>query len=98
MDNSRIARENAEVAQTGSSAPHRSEKGTAGIIIAAENAARQEKTDRLKAARLARLENEGPVATKPAAKSVRKKAASKPAKAKTAKKAAPAARKKAVAG
>ncbi|MEN3793385.1 hypothetical protein [Fulvimarina sp. MAC3] len=94
MDNSRIARENAEVAQTGTSAPHRSEKGTAGIIIAAENTARQEKTERLKAARLARVESEVAEAPKAASKAKRRATASKTAKAKTVKKSASPVRKK----
>lgn len=85
MENSRQAREKAEATGPGPQSQHRSEKGTAGIIIAAETEARNAKTDRLRAARLARKEADAVPATaepspaKTSAKTTRA-AAAKPAK------------------
>ncbi|MDY8110029.1 hypothetical protein U0C82_12850 [Fulvimarina sp. 2208YS6-2-32] len=97
MDNSRRARENAEALLPGPTQPHRSEKGTAGGIIAADLAARHAKTDRLRAARLAQEAVDPPVETekKPARAKRATKAVS--ATAKPVKKAAAKPRKKAVA-
>ncbi|RFC65169.1 hypothetical protein DYI37_04785 [Fulvimarina endophytica] len=75
MENSRRAREQAEALLPGPTAPHRSEKGTAGGIIAADLAARHAKTERLRAARLAQQALDVEAAS--VAEPVRKKRATK---------------------